>query len=789
MIVHDPITGRPGMINGHAEATLVAAPPDDRTWAFEVPYPSARDVQTALTRYGAATQAEIGRQRRADCYQMSSNGHIKHVPSPEANASHVVGRTPSTLRLAPISLPATRPFRQPLPSIQSVLQASRKPNSAEEVSQLPAAPLPGQNTVQQSLPPIRALSQTSRDPRGETDVPRPFFLTHPVNNPPRFDTWSDSHAATEGQPRRIDTPAPPLRLLVGPPPVVKEPPSASSDDSMPPVSSKDPEKRDPPASSERSMDRDHRGPPTQVSRPSFAQRWAVSNARLERLHYDARRCAVLRKSPDQPIPKYVFAGLASQDSTTEKRGEAESSALDTDDMEVDPKSRNDTGRPFSGPRDHDSSPLTSLSSSTSSSQDALSAISADKTSPPPLATPTESAAGSTSSYFDCRSTHDSPPPLARTLSNVSENEHSPSRDLSVAEDGEQPEEEPPGNTQALVLHAAAPTTPALPTPAPATPMSHGPMAASPVLLAPAPTFNVDPQELDGYLTRIVRAPPTPSNHNWVLIQEWTRNQGAFLARLYTVENADVLALLRRADSLIRQHPEFLDIPRMRVNEFLDTDLVNITQYPDITTESCTQFANRLQRARDAVNAYSPGLLDRPQSIHDIVYIPVSSDGNRLRQLSKRALKQSLMYRYALLLIAKQHPDWFAWYTEVRRFVLVFIQYLDELFRRRRWDLDETLLHQRALIPPPYLHPYEYQRLRVLLYTFDAHGQDDVVRTIHKFLPYRFRDTETVAHFLFAGLLETNHIVRDNTGGFKAVSPRRAFTSFRELQRAAAASCA
>ncbi|KAJ6447656.1 hypothetical protein C8R47DRAFT_1231336 [Mycena vitilis] len=438
---------------------------------------------------------------------------------------------------------------------------------------------------------------------------------------------------------------------------------------------------------------------------------------------------MLRELPASSTPKYVFAAVASRDSTAMKHRGVESPAPETDEMEVDsksvdeeeekqsgvprsdsaplipepsvPRDRNGTGL-FSGPRGHDSSPLTPLSSSASTSQDALSAVSADKSSPPPLASPSESAAGSVSSYFDCRSRHGSPPPLARTLSNVSDREPSPSQDLSGAEEEEQPEDESAGNSQAIVLHAPAPTTSALPLPAPAVSTLQGPATASPVSIAPRPTFQVDPQELDGYLTRI----------------------GAFLARLYTVENADALAFLRQADALIRQHPEFLDISRMRVNEFLDTDLVNVLQHPDITTESCTQFANRLQRARDA------------------------------------------------------HPEWFAWYTEVRRFVLAFIQYLDELFRRRRWELDETLLHQRAPVPPPYLHPYEYQRLRVLLYTFDAHGQDEVVRTIHKFLRYRFRDTETVAHFLFAGLFETNDVVRDHNGGFKAVSSRRAFTSIR-----------
>ncbi|KAJ6512089.1 hypothetical protein C8R47DRAFT_1207438 [Mycena vitilis] len=833
MLIHNPRTGRPGMVNGHAATTLVAVPSTNQPWPCEVPYPTAAEVRQQLTRYGPATQAEVGRQRRAGQFRLGDDRQVERASGFPDAVSGSMEQVPHAPALPPVPLPPisphrqSLPFRQPLPSFQAVLRSTQP---------------------------------------GNTSPPRtPFFLTHPPNVPPRVDTrgmtdrgtardtghrvlqlpFHATNEATAGLPKRIDTPALPFRLLTGPPAIVDEPVDSASDESMPPVSPKDND--DEPGATTSSELQSNQGAPSilQESSSTTGQRWAVSNARLERLHYEARRGAALPEIPEKQVSGFVFGAYGPVGG--KNPGKEERDLHDVDAMEVD----EDGSKKQEGPlpstaslilhasgagresptteplaklatsRSRPSSSLSSLSSAPSDPQDALSAVSDDKASAsslPPLESPTETASNVSSSYLDCRSTLPSPPAREEFSANKSDTDGPPSLVSPTTEDDESSDDAPPDGTQVYAVlpfrktifndkgrldnRSPVPTTTA-PTVLPpiATP---APVAAAPVPHAPGTAFNVDPRELDGYLERIVRAPPTPSNRNWVLIQEWTRNQGNFIARLYKVENADALAFLRKADAFIRQHPDLLDIQRMRANELIDTDLVNVLQYPDITTESCTQFARRLQRTRDSINAYSPGLMDSTRSIPDIAYIPVSVDGNRKRQLSDRALNQPLMYRYALLLLARQHPDWIAWYTELRRFLLAFIQYLDELFRRRRWDLDETLLHQPAPIPPPYLHPFEYQRLRVLLYTFDAHGQDDVVRAIHKFLRYRFRDTEIIAHFLFAGLFETNDVVRDNEGRFKAVSPRRAFTSFRashfqptffhrlqfrfqELQRAVAAS--
>ncbi|KAJ6515207.1 hypothetical protein C8R47DRAFT_1206544 [Mycena vitilis] len=834
LIIHDPVTGRPGMINGHADATFVAAPSDERTWAFEVPYPSMRDVQTTLTGYGSATQAEIGRQRRTGRYQINANRQIEHAPGFATNASRAAGSALAAPRLAPVPLPSFRPFRQPLPSIQSILQSSLDSPSQPLLAASPSTEAPRPTTDPRAQTSAPRQADGNRSP---SDAPRPFFLTYPVNTPPRFDTRDlprlGHEAATghrvllapristvadpEGQPKRIDTPAPPLRLHAEFPVLKEEPSGASSDASMASVSPKEPES---PALKASDVGRsiDETGDRADDSKNELPQHGLTSNVRLERLRYEARRCAMNQAVQGTPYPKYVFGTFHTPTSAASQKAEEVATSLEEDAMDTDPVDeggkQGEDGTEKRGttslipglsyprvplrestdpaprtrqpePRGRSASSLSSLTSASSSPyHDAVSIRSDDK--PSRISTET---AESRAVSDDCRSIRDSPPPALSTPDG-SESEGPPSLEEAVFEDA--PVSSPP-SSQAyvtklvpfpavvndkgtrLVLHHSAPAATGPTTTAAAV---SGTSASG---LTSGPTTNVNRQELEAHLGRIVRAPPSPSNHNWTLTQEWTRKHGAFLARVYSAQNNDALSFLRQADSLVKRHPEVLDIRRMRANLLIDTDVVNTLLHPYVSRESCAELADRVQRIRDTVSAYSPGLLE-PDAIHDILYIPVSVDGNRLRQLSDRAFRQALMYRYAILLIARQHPDWIALYTELRNRVLAFIQYLTELFRRRNWDLDETLLHQLAPIPPPYLHLHEYSRLRILNYTFAAHGQTDVVREIDAFLRYRFRETEVVAHLLYAGLFEPNDVVRERDGSFKAVSRRTAPTTYRASLR-------
>ncbi|KAJ6447361.1 hypothetical protein C8R47DRAFT_1085296, partial [Mycena vitilis] len=363
---------------------------------------------------------------------------------------------------------------------------------------------------------------------------------------------------------------------------------------------------------------------------------------------------------------------------------------------------------------------------------------------------------------------DAPPPLVKAAFGddepLSDDESSPSSGSQACVFGIEILTNADDKGNSLVLHNGGPAATAPTTSGPATsgtfasgpaltaPTASGTFASGPALTAPTasgtsvsglntvgPTTNVNHRELEAHLGRIVRAPPSPSNHNWTLTQEWTRKHGAFLARVYSAQNNDALSFLKQADGLVRRHPEILDLRRMRANLLVDTDVVNTLLHP-VSNAFVTPLAHT-----------PPAFWNRMPST-----IFFTSPSRQMGIVCDNS----------------------ATGTELRNKMLAFIHYLNALFRRRNWDLDETLLHQLAPIPPPYLHLHEYSRLRILNYTFAAHGQSDVVREIDSFLRYRFRETEVVAHLLYAGLFEPNDVVRDSDGSFKAVTHRKTPASYR-----------
>ncbi|KAJ6502927.1 hypothetical protein C8R47DRAFT_1210970 [Mycena vitilis] len=116
----------------------------------------------------------------------------------------------------------------------------------------------------------------------------------------------------------------------------------------------------------------------------------------------------------------------------------------------------------------------------------------------------------------------------------------------------------------------------------------------------------------------------------------------------------------------------------------------------------------------------------------------------------------------------------------------FICYLDDLAKRRRWDIDVALFHQWVPVPPPYLRPHEYARLRVLKRVFELHDQLDVVREIDAFLRYRFCEPEIVAHLLYAGMFDVSDILLADDGTFKEIegrfgASRSGLTTFRNTK--------
>ncbi|KAJ7622793.1 hypothetical protein DFH06DRAFT_1340674 [Mycena polygramma] len=71
--------------------------------------------------------------------------------------------------------------------------------------------------------------------------------------------------------------------------------------------------------------------------------------------------------------------------------------------------------------------------------------------------------------------------------------------------------------------------------------------------------------------------------------------------------------------------------------------------------------------------------------------------------------------------------------------MAYLQYLEDIFKRRGWMLEEILLHQPAPIPPP------------------TSSYTNVARAIEDFLCYRFRKPKVVAHLLHAGLFEPRNV--------------------------------
>ncbi|KAJ7857205.1 hypothetical protein B0H13DRAFT_1902335 [Mycena leptocephala] len=58
LLIHNPVTGEPGAINGHASVQLHAAPDNKRDWGLEVPYVSDFQIRNTLTKYGSGVHKE-----------------------------------------------------------------------------------------------------------------------------------------------------------------------------------------------------------------------------------------------------------------------------------------------------------------------------------------------------------------------------------------------------------------------------------------------------------------------------------------------------------------------------------------------------------------------------------------------------------------------------------------------------------------------------------------------------------------------------------------------------------
>ncbi|KAJ7680745.1 hypothetical protein DFH06DRAFT_1315485 [Mycena polygramma] len=768
MLIQNPLTGHPGMVNGHVLATLVAAPADETTtWPFEIPYPSHSTLRTALPNMSRAIHNELGQQRMRGQHQLNVDRSITRLPGAR-NAMHTTRGIPPAPALPPVPLPLVR---------------SRVPQRARST---PPASAPANDSPYTTVPLNVALRQL-----GNQNIQ--YYLTHPPNVLPHFDISQMTRIGIDaktghhvlrlpplpqfdapyGELKRPSTPGPPFRLLTERPVLLED--AASEDESMPPAS---------PIAEGPLVAEEERGRRPRICSP-VPRGWAQSNARLEKLQASAGRCAP-SANPAQTsggLPPFVFSvyrSLAALASPSEAPAVPSVESVGGDHpMDMDEPvvveshneetkaaidfSRHGSEEDPEAVREYASSPssLSSLSliSSNSHTYEHVQPPASDNASSNNSTSDRERPISRASTPYpaDCRSTNQSPQ-LRPLFLKGSDTGSLPSLVEIPSEEGSLREEESGCVARDVpFLFAddkgrAAPIT-----------SGHSDLAGSAVL--------------NEQIGRIARPPSTPFNRTWPHIKEWTRHQAEFVSHVHNLQHEDALTFIRQADALAAQSPEILDEDSMAVDAHVDHDLVN-QDGVSISDEECQRFADRVQSIRGAVMDHSPDFASEPRCIPNLTSAPVSQDGSRHRLFSKRALEQPLEYRYTIYILARLHPDWIDVYTVLRCKVLAFNHYFEDLFRRRGWVPDETLLHQPAPIQPPYLKPQEYARLRLFKYTLAFHGYDEVVREIDEFLQYRFREPEVVAHFLHSGLFETRDLYLDGASGETFVTRRTGHKSHR-----------
>ncbi|KAJ6467154.1 hypothetical protein C8R47DRAFT_1223729 [Mycena vitilis] len=580
---------------------------------------------------------------------------------------------------------------------------------------------PTQSRINAPLPLFTTTPlETALQNRGRT--PPQYCLAHPPNVLPDFDTATMIRIGTEAE-TGYHTP---FRLLTKKIDLLEEHDEAAEDASMPPVSPRSPEPEMAASSTSQAV---------LSSRPTICspipQGWAASNVRLEKLQANAQRCAMatLPSSDANGVSKFVFSvhqslvAAAREQRVTEEDTSSRKSDLEHEQIHAYCLGRIRTGGsvwtrvPTFFPLPHQFLRLR-LPGCADKRQSHNHLDGSPRPSFTHIVTPVS---------CDCRSTRWSPSTRPLFIDG-SDTDSLPSLRTLPSE-----EESSSDPSAAVVANPQAQSNP------------------------------VDPEELERQLERIARPPSTPNNRNWPLLTDWSNHHAAFVNRVRTIQNNDAIAFIRQANTLLAPCPDILDLVGMQTGAQVDVD---VEHQVTISDEDCTRFAECVQSLRDTLNAYSPGLVDAGRAIRDIHSVPVSLDGRRHRFFSCRALDQSLMYRESL---RDTTPIGFSFTPYCgTRFV---IDTWKTFFQQRGWIVDAVLLHQDAPVPPPYLQPHEYSRLRLFKYTFALHGQFDVVCALDDFLRYRFRDPEIVSHFLHAGLLDPNDIRLEGGHGRTRITHR------------------
>ncbi|KAJ6450141.1 hypothetical protein C8R47DRAFT_1230379 [Mycena vitilis] len=801
LLVHNPITGRPGMRNGHAIVHFFAAPVTDRAWDLETPFAAAGEVERALPGYCAAVHREIER-----------------VPTP-----------------FPGSRPATRP-------------STSRP--AALVHRAAVHPTPG---IPRPIP-VYAPGRRSQDSKEE-----PFrYLTYPGNTPPRIRARNAqqtglvdastglnvlaiptrAHPSLPADPRP-DTPRPPRRLFDKRAQLaVKRAASEEDGDEMDDVQPKKARLED--------IEEDLPG-----RRLASLDRWPASNVRAEKFSAELKETlrrklqeaddamsaaaddqlippvAILEdggdaestgsestdtsdeddelESEDDDLPELEYidvprddqmvvdadaayvaaeAGLSGLKKRVEARAAVKEEAPERKEASVDVVSDEDAmgdsdeeflgemgaQPPFSEPGPVGSVPQpprlrANLPLPIIGEEDTDEPTGQDSRPASPSASPTISEPFSLLSPIDAnvptlssnfvavvapqprrpttlvRDIFQRPPPsllLSSSDSDTLPSLHSISSGRSGVSAGTFNFRRQQDRTGSYF--PAAPTVAnGRGSPFQSYRFSHR---------SPSGYAEVDKAEFECHLATI-RTLPAASfldlnerTMDIVRTQLMAQDHDEFLGRQRDEENRKMLLILSRVHEVMSRAGPFLDQAAMRRGEKVNIDLHT---YEVDRAESVEEKQDRADEDRDLtglLSAFSTDAGDGILRVRDDLGIPVSEDGTRVRFLSCSAMLNGSMYRLVLRLLLHQNLAVVGLLSELHELMKEFIHYAMAVMKERRESYDLTLLHQLAHLPPPYLHGYQYARLRILQYMFARGGDVTVVNSIEELLRIRFSKSDS-----------------------------------------------
>ncbi|KAJ6506226.1 hypothetical protein C8R47DRAFT_1209423 [Mycena vitilis] len=252
---------------------------------------------------------------------------------------------------------------------------------------------------------------------------------------------------------------------------------------------------------------------------------------------------------------------------------------------------------------------------------------------------------------------------------------------------------------------------------------------------------------------------------------------ATIARRRQDQNTKVKAVIERAVQAYDYCAPYLDFDAMDRAEMVVIDTYQHVPTKRKTWQEVQERVDHEEVMKKFLATISTDCGDGTRRVRDDLGVPVSEDGDRVRALSVAAMLNGAMYRLAILLFAQPRLMEIARVAALRARVLHVTFECDALADTRGIAYDETLLHQPAPFPPPFLHGIEYMHLRLLMYMFAREGDFEISDGIAQILKYRLREPAVITHFLCAGLLDPNDtVVREGVANDTWNAPSSVFNS-------------